>query len=223
MSTPPPNLGGAGLPDIDQGPRILAATTITTIVALVIVLARFYVRIWVVRNVGYDVCILPCFSAVELDGELTDAGLGLYHGLDHGFGTFCSTSRARTELRINSIFQPQSLAGWAIIVPEVKYGAGRHMVYVMDTLKTAMHLNFATQAIYLWVIGLVKISIGLMLIRFAPRKGYKLFIQIVIGKALLASARLSGLLTCSGDCSSHGTVHDYLLLCKCDRRCCGMN
>lgn len=59
------------------------------------------------------------------------------------------------------------------------------MVYVMDTLKTAMHLNFATQAIYLWVIGLVKISIGLMLIRFAPRKGYKLFIQIVIGKGLL--------------------------------------
>ncbi|EAS31837.3 uncharacterized protein CIMG_07316 [Coccidioides immitis RS] len=129
--------GGAGLPDVDQGPRIVIATSITTGIALLVVLARFYVRIWVVQNVGLD-----------------DYVMGLTMAL--------------------------SLAGWAIIIPEVKYGAGRHMAYVMDTVKTAMQLNFATQVIYLWAIGTVKISIGLMLVRFAPAKGYKLFIHIVI-------------------------------------------
>lgn len=74
-----------------------------------------------------------------------------------------------------------SVCGFAIIVPEVKYGAGRHTVYVQDTAVTAMHLNYATQGIYMWAIGLVKISIGLFLLRFAPRKGYKVFIWVVIG------------------------------------------
>ncbi|CAP99139.1 Pc22g18510 [Penicillium rubens Wisconsin 54-1255] len=32
----------------------------------------------------------------------------------------------------------------------------------------------------MWAIGLVKISIGLFLLRFAPRKGYKVFIWVVI-------------------------------------------
>ncbi|KAJ6012693.1 hypothetical protein N7522_003048 [Penicillium canescens] len=130
-------LGGAGLPDVNQGWRILLATGITTFVALILVLARFYVRIFIIRNVGWD-----------------------------------DYTMALTMLL--------SLCGFAIIVPEVQYGAGRHTVYVEHTASKAMHLNFATQAIYLWAIGLVKVSIGLFLLRFAPQKGYKIFIWVVI-------------------------------------------
>jgi hypothetical protein len=133
-------LGGAGLPDVNQGWRILLATGITTFVALILVLARFYVRIFIIRNVGWD-----------------------------------DYTMALTMLL--------SLCGFAIIVPEVKYGAGRHTVYVEHTASKAMHLNFATQGIYLWAIGLVKVSIGLFLLRFAPQKGYKIFIWVVIGMA----------------------------------------
>lgn len=61
------------------------------------------------------------------------------------------------------------------------YGAGRHTVYVENTASMATHLNFATQGIYMWAIGLVKISIGLFLLRFAPRRGYKIFIWVVMG------------------------------------------
>ena len=49
--------GGAGLPDDNRGPNILAAVSITTSVALLVVLTRLYVRIFMVKNVGLDVSI----------------------------------------------------------------------------------------------------------------------------------------------------------------------
>lgn len=52
------HLGGAGLPDDSRGPNILAAVSITTGAALTVVLARLYVRSFIVRNVGLDVGIL---------------------------------------------------------------------------------------------------------------------------------------------------------------------
>ncbi|GLA25769.1 hypothetical protein AnigIFM63604_005998 [Aspergillus niger] len=131
------HLGGAGLPDVSQAPQILAATSITTAFALLTVLARMYVRVFFIRNVGLDDYIMVLTMAL-------------------------------------------SLAGFAVIIPEVIYGAGRHTVYVEDTASIATHLNFATQGIYMWAIGLVKISIGLFLLRFAPRRGYKIFIWVVI-------------------------------------------
>ncbi|GKZ60133.1 hypothetical protein AnigIFM49718_006468 [Aspergillus niger] len=131
------HLGGAGLPDVSQAPQILAATSITTAFALLAVLARMYVRVFFIRNVGLDDYIMLLTMAL-------------------------------------------SLAGFAVIIPEVIYGAGRHTVYVEDTASIATHLNFATQGIYMWAIGLVKISIGLFLLRFAPRRGYKIFIWVVI-------------------------------------------
>ncbi|PLB47462.1 integral membrane family protein [Aspergillus steynii IBT 23096] len=136
---------GAGLPDDNQGPRILAATTIATGCAFITVLARVYVRLFVIRNVGLDDYTMILTMAL-------------------------------------------SLAGWAIIIPEVRYGAGRHTAYVLDTATMATHLNFATQAIYMWAIGLVKISIGLFLLRFAPRRGYKVFIWVVIVLMFLYTA-----------------------------------
>lgn len=128
----------ASPPDINHGARIIVATGITTAIALIIVLARFYVRVFLIRNVGWDDYVM-------------------------GFTMLLS------------------VCGFGITVPEVKYGAGRHTVYVQDTAVTAMRLNFATQGIYLWAIGLVKISIGLFLLRFASQKGYKIFIWVVIG------------------------------------------
>ncbi|EED15870.1 conserved hypothetical protein [Talaromyces stipitatus ATCC 10500] len=130
--------GGAGLPDDNRGPNILAAVSITTGAALVVVLTRLYVRIFMVKNIGLDDCFMALTMAL-------------------------------------------SLSGWAVIIPEVRNGAGRHRVYLdQEVAVTGLHLNFVTQAIYLWAIGLVKISIGLFLIRFVPNKSYKIFIWTVI-------------------------------------------
>ncbi|GAQ10036.1 hypothetical protein ALT_7357 [Aspergillus lentulus] len=143
------HIGGSGLPDENRGPVILAATSIVTISALLTVLARMYVRVFMIRNVGADVRP-SALKAIHLADWI-----GLYDGLDRG-------------------------AGWAIIIPEVVYGAGRHTAYVMDTAVKANQLNFATQGIYMWAIGLVKVSIGLFLLRFAPRRGYRVFIWAII-------------------------------------------
>jgi hypothetical protein len=42
-------------PNINMGPTILASTLAVTGVALVSTIARFYVRIRMIRNVGWDV------------------------------------------------------------------------------------------------------------------------------------------------------------------------
>jgi hypothetical protein len=49
------HIGGAGLPDVNRGPQIIIATSIVTISAFLVVLARLYVRIFLIRNVGADV------------------------------------------------------------------------------------------------------------------------------------------------------------------------
>ncbi|KAF4161784.1 hypothetical protein CNMCM6936_003083 [Aspergillus lentulus] len=170
------HIGGSGLPDENRGPVILAATSIVTISALLTVLARMYVRVFMIRNVGADVRP-SALKAIHLADWI-----GLYDGLDHG-------------------------AGWAIIIPEVVYGAGRHTAYVMDTAVKANQLNFATQGIYMWAIGLVKVSIGLFLLRFAPRRGYRVFIWAIIGLSVIAG------LKCAADCCSvHVIIYDDLLL-----------
>lgn len=44
----------ASLPDINQGAKIIIATAITTAAALITVLARFYMRVRLIHNVGWD-------------------------------------------------------------------------------------------------------------------------------------------------------------------------
>lgn len=55
MSNSTSHLGGLGYPDVNNGPSILVSTTITTMLALAVVLARAYVRVIIVRNFGLDV------------------------------------------------------------------------------------------------------------------------------------------------------------------------
>ncbi|RAK72709.1 integral membrane family protein [Aspergillus fijiensis CBS 313.89] len=162
--------GGAGLPDDNQGPRILAATSIVTAGAAITVLARMYVRIFLIRNVGVD---------------------------DY-------------TMLLTMIL---SLSGWGIIIPEVIYGAGRHTAYVEKTATKAMHLNFATQAIYMWAIGLVKISIGLFLLRFAPRKGYRIFIWVVIALMLIYTTIC--FFTLIFQCHDMRSIWDFSVKSKC--------
>jgi hypothetical protein len=45
---------GQGVPDEDQGPVILGATLTVTAAALITMLTRLYVRIRMIRNVGWD-------------------------------------------------------------------------------------------------------------------------------------------------------------------------
>lgn len=73
----------------------------------------------------------------------------------------------------------QCVAGQIIIIPEVYYGAGKHIQYIdPDDFATGYKLNFISQPIYLFAIGLVKISVGFFLLRIAVRPLYR---RIIIG------------------------------------------
>ncbi|KAK8022790.1 integral membrane family protein [Apiospora rasikravindrae] len=79
-----------------------------------------------------------------------------------------------------------SLAGLGVVVPQVVYGAGRHIVYLPPAVATTgLKINFVGQVVYLWAIPAVKMSIGLFLLRIAPSKGYRRALQGVMVFTLL--------------------------------------
>lgn len=62
---------GTDYPDMvdeNQGPAILAATLTVTIAALITTVTRMYVRIVMIRNVGWDVrnCLRECQLVIVL-------------------------------------------------------------------------------------------------------------------------------------------------------------
>lgn len=73
-------------------------------------------------------------------------------------------------------------AGQGIIVPEVSYGAGRHIGDVpADEYMIGMKLNFITQPIFLIAICVVKLAVGSSLLRIASTKFYKYLILSIMG------------------------------------------
>lgn len=59
-------------PDENEGPRILAATLTVTSVALITTIARLFVRIRMIRNVGWDVGPLFPYTRESLCADRHD-------------------------------------------------------------------------------------------------------------------------------------------------------
>jgi hypothetical protein len=53
MATPGP-AAGYGEPDENYGPKLVAATSVVTVVALISVILRLWVRIGIIKSVGWD-------------------------------------------------------------------------------------------------------------------------------------------------------------------------
>lgn len=75
-----------------------------------------------------------------------------------------------------------------IIVPEVGYGAGRHVddLTVSDIVK-GLHLNFVTQPLCLIALCLTKVSVGVFLLRLTPATNHRRFIWGVITFTILCA------------------------------------
>ncbi|ORY08687.1 hypothetical protein BCR34DRAFT_488389 [Clohesyomyces aquaticus] len=120
----------------NEGPSILGATLTVTGLALLTTIARMYVRVSMIRNVGWD------------DYTMIFA--------------MCLC-----------------IAGQGVVIPEVYYGAGKHIEYIALTdLPKSSRLNFISQPIYLIAICVVKISIGFFLLRIAIHAFYR---RVIIG------------------------------------------
>ena len=75
------------------------------------------------------------------------------------------------------------IAGQCVVVPQVLYGAGRHIEYIPPAdFQMAMKLNFISQPIYLAGICMVKISVGFFLLRIAVRPMFRRLIIGIMGQ-----------------------------------------
>jgi hypothetical protein len=76
------------------------------------------------------------------------------------------------------------IAGQCLIIPQVYYGAGRHIEYIeLEHFKKSFQLNFITQPLYLVAICLTKLSVGFFLLRIAVQPFYKRLIAGIMGKS----------------------------------------
>ncbi|KAK4202316.1 hypothetical protein QBC40DRAFT_321860 [Triangularia verruculosa] len=65
-----------------------------------------------------------------------------------------------------------------IIIPQVHYGAGRHVQYIKpaSNITKGLHLNFVTQPLCLISLCLTKVSVGFFLLRLTPSKRFQRFV-----------------------------------------------
>lgn len=72
------------------------------------------------------------------------------------------------------------------VILQVDNGGGRHIGDVNPVMySNGLHFNFITQPIYLWAICIVKMSVGLALLRIASEKKFKVAIYSVMGFMLV--------------------------------------
>jgi hypothetical protein len=76
-----------------------------------------------------------------------------------------------------------------IIIPQVHYGAGRHVQYIHppSNVVTGLHLNFVTQPLCLIGLCLTKVSVGLFLLRLTPSPRFRYFVIGTIVFTVLSS------------------------------------
>jgi len=68
-----------------------------------------------------------------------------------------------------------------MIISVVVCGAGRYTVYLSkDAIQAGLQLNFGIQIVLLWSVMLAKVSIGLLILRFATAKRYRWTLWTVI-------------------------------------------
>jgi hypothetical protein len=87
-------------PDENEGPILLGSTLAITILALITMVARLYVRIRMIRNVGWDVSFLAVCATCSL---LTL--IGLLHGPGNAFGQLLTLLHIGFRSRANSASQ----------------------------------------------------------------------------------------------------------------------
>lgn len=106
--------------------------------------------------------------------------------LDSGLHYVHSDDLCRSSISITFYSQTdccQSIVGQGIVVPEVHYGAGRHLGHVPDEdYQYGLKLNFISQPIYLWAPYFIKMSVGLFLLRIAATRGFRRIIVFIMGK-----------------------------------------
>jgi hypothetical protein len=104
----------------------------------------------------------------------------------------CTVRLGRDSLRTKNANKLQCIAGQGVIIPEVHYGAGKHLNHIPpEHISLGIKYNFITQPLYLWAICFVKQSIGFFLLRIASTAFYRRLIIGIMGMSEHKHARYS--------------------------------
>jgi hypothetical protein len=77
----------------------------------------------------------------------------------------------------------QCVAGQCLVIPQVHYGAGKHVDYIdPDDFVAGLRLNLISQPIFLFAICFIKLSVGFFLLRIAVGRFYRRLIVSIMGK-----------------------------------------
>jgi len=148
------------IPNENAGPTVITIYTVLTLLSALTVSLRIFVRVKIVRSFGLDDVFIS-FAMVWV---------------------LCQTHRSSFP----NGSQMQWLAVFGITIASVKYGTGRHAIY-LDKAATiqALKYNFISQPLVSWTLCSVKISICLLLVRITPRRTYR---RIFHGTAIFVLA-----------------------------------
>lgn len=154
-------------PDENKGPMLLGCTLFTTLIALFVVCARVYARTRIVKFLGADVrssnTILP-FLVFLNRLQPTDQ------------------HPQKTQDYIIILSMCLSISCQGMVIGQVAHGGGRHAIYLAASeYQTLKKINFVSQPFFLWTVALVKVSIGLFLMRMAPARGYRVVLGAAVG------------------------------------------
>ncbi|EEY15739.1 conserved hypothetical protein [Verticillium alfalfae VaMs.102] len=139
--------GATPLPaDVNRGPEILGVCGAMVGLALVFVVLRVYVRVAIIRQLGWDdYCMIVAMAVM--------------------------------------------FAEMMVIIPQVGYGAGRHVEFIepKSNVVEGLRLNFVTQPLCLIALCLTKVSVGLFLLRMTPSARFRKFILGVMVFTVLSA------------------------------------
>jgi hypothetical protein len=86
-------------------------------------------------------------------------------------------ARGSRNILTNAAIQTVSLICFGLVVPQAYYGAGRHAYHIPPAKESqGLYINFISQPFFLVGVMLVKVSIGLFLLRLTPSQFYHRFI-----------------------------------------------
>ena len=165
-STLLPPAGG----DQSRGWEVLLVHSILLAIGIILLFARFYVRIFIVRNVGLD----DYFITLGVVSDLRDLFLDPWQG---------------AELFQVSTTASMILAGW-----QIRWGFGRHEYYLMQTpgsreqLVQSNKISSMLELITVFDLFFIKFSIGFFLLRvFGTKKICRWAVWSTMGFVLLAT------------------------------------
>jgi hypothetical protein len=167
----------------NDGPKLLAISCTLFGVAMVTVILRFYVRIFVLRMFGIDGWSSSSpheqHYSNRSDGRLDDGGIS---GVCSSFHT-----DVIAVLAADLFYQLLSVACLGFFAKVISLGIGKHAAAVNPTniLPILSYMYFYSICIIL-AYSFIKLSIGFFLLRLADRTNWRKFLQGTLGQLPLA-------------------------------------